>query len=88
MSGVGRELGKGVLLHGGRKRRGGGKDPPGSLQLLWRAEQQEPGEGMRRKCGMFLETVVRTVVFSFFSLSFSKLPCFPPALLPGPCVCQ
>lgn len=46
VSGVGRELGKGVLLHGGRKRRGGGKDPPGSLQLLWRAEQWEPGEGM------------------------------------------
>lgn len=53
-----------------------GKIPPGSLQ--------EPVEGMRRKCGMFLEIVVKIVVyFSFFSLSFSKSSCFPPALLPG-----
>lgn len=57
--------------------------PPGSLQLLWRAKQQEPGEQMRRKCGMILESLVRNAYFSFFSLSFSKSPCFPPALLPG-----
>lgn len=67
-------LAKGLLLHGGRKRWGGGGDPPGSLQ--------DPGEGMRRKCGMLLETVVRNVVFPFFSLSFSKSICFSLALLP------
>lgn len=38
---------------------------------------------MRRECGMFLEAIVRNVVLSFFSLSFSKSSCFPPALLPG-----
>ena len=43
---------------------------------------------MRRRCGMFLGTVVRNVFFSFCSLSSSKTPCLPLALLPGSQTCQ
>lgn len=53
-----------------------------------RAEQWEPGEGMRRQCGLFLGAVARNVVFSFCSLSCSKTLCLPFALLPGSWTCQ